>query len=67
MAENMTPDENPEYQRLYKEYEEARELCTALMIKFGAGSEQADDAEIKMRDLWRKLTELGGNPEQWQA
>jgi hypothetical protein len=67
MPENMTPNESPEYRRLYKEYTEARDLCTALTLQFGIGSMQAEDAEIKMRDLWRKLTELGGEPAQWQA
>jgi hypothetical protein len=66
MSDNMTPNENPEYQRLYKEYVEARELCTALTLQFGIGSMQAEDAEIKMRDLWHKLCELGSEP-QWQA
>jgi hypothetical protein len=67
MSDSSNPEENPEYQRLYKEYREARDLCTAMTLQFGVGSLQADDAEIKMRDLWHKLLELGGQPEQWQG
>jgi hypothetical protein len=37
-----------------------------LTLQFGIGSMQAEDAEIKMRDLWHKLCELGSEP-QWQA
>jgi hypothetical protein len=67
MADNATPKIDPAYNRLYQEYVEARDLCTALTLQFGVGSPQSEDAEIKMRDLWHKLSELGGEPKQTQA